>query len=192
MSRKAVKMSQAEFETLLLSWAGTVIRKVEEAEHGPESEKDKAERLAEEARDLTRYGVMYVWEMRIHNALMACVELDNVIIKDLSKVQFDWENCGCDLERDTPTGFWTTSSGVPMLGCYAGGDWEDPVYFVLYPETTTSIRAYMPKAGNTWGLSTKAAWGSGGSPEEEEGEHNPRVVDVDAFRADVAARIQAK
>jgi hypothetical protein len=192
MARKATKLNQAEFEALLLSWADTVIRKVEEAEYGPESEKLKVERLAEEARDLTRYGVMYVWEMRIHNALMACVELNNVIIKDLSKVQFDWENCGCDLERDTPTGFWTTSSGVPMLGCYAGGDWEDSVFFVLYPESATSIRAYMPKAGNTWNLKNKTAWGSGDDEEEEDADENPRKVDVAAFRADVEARIQAK
>lgn len=191
MSRKAVKMSQAEFETLLLSWADTVIRKVEEAEYGPESESDKAERVAEEARLKAQHGEMYAWEMRIHDALMACVELDNVIIKDLSKVQFDWENCGCDLERDTPTGFWTTSSGVPMLGCYAGGDWEDPVYFVLYPESATSIRAYIPKSGNTWNLKNKTAWGSGDDGDEDPDE-NPRKTDVAAFRADVDARVVAK
>ncbi len=193
MSRKAVQMSQAEFETLLESW----IRKIAQQQAAvqgeePETEQERAERLTQEAQDSAKYGIMYPWDMKIHNALMACVELDNVIIKDLSKVNFDWENCGCDLNASDPCGFWTTHSGVPTLGCYAGGDWEDPVYFVLYPESNTSIRAYMPKSGNTWGLATKAAWGSGGSPEEEEGEDNPRKEDVAAFRADVAARIQAK
>jgi len=191
MSRKAVQMDQAQFETLLTTWANALIRKVEEDEYGPESESDKVERLAEEARDLTRFGVMYVWDMRIHNALMACVEIDNVIIKDLSKVQFDWENCGCDLERDTPCGFWVTPEGVPTLGCYAGGDWEDPVFFVLYPESETSIRAYMPKAGNTYNLKNKTAWGSGDDGDEDADE-NPRKVDVTTFRADVAARIRVK
>ena len=192
MSRKAVQMSQAEFETLLESW----IRKIAQQQAAvqgeePETEQERAERLTQEARDSVKYGMMYPWDMKIHNALMACVELKNVIIKDLSKVQFDWENCGCDLERDTPTGFWTTSSGVPMLGCYAGGDWEDSVFFVLYPESATSIRAYMPKAGNTWNIKTKTAWGSGDEGDEDPDE-NPRKVDVAAFRADADARIQAK
>jgi len=189
MPRKAVRMTESDFQSLLLTWANTVTRRAEEAEYGPESDQDKAERVAEEARDLTRYGEMYVWDMRIHNALMACVELDNVIIKDLSKVQFDWENCGCDLERDTPCGFWLTPDGVPTLGCYAGGDWEDPVYFVLYPESATSIRAYMPRAGNTWNLSNHTAWGSG---DDDDADENPRKLDVAAFRTDVAARIRIK
>lgn len=172
-------MSEVDFETLLMSWAKKLCG-------------SDAYQEAQFARDTARYGKLYALDMIVHNALMASLELENVIIKDLSKVNFDWENCGCAINQDDPCGFWTTPSGVPTLGCYAGGDWEDPVYFVLYPESKTSIRAYVPKAGNTWGLSTKAAWGSGGSPEEEEGEDNPREVDVAAFRSDVAARVVAK
>lgn len=191
MPRNAVKMTQNEFESLLLSWASKLEQDMDEKEgYPPESPNDKAARLSEEARDTARYGAMYVWDMKINNALMACVDLNNMIIKDLSKVNFDWENCGCDLKGDTPCGFWTTSAGVPVLGCYAGGDWEDSVYFVLYPETATKVRAYMPKAGNTWNVKNKTAWGSGEG--DEDADKNPRKVDVAAFRADVESRIVAK
>ena len=196
MSRKAIQMSQAEFETLLNVWAHKMEFLMDGGDetYVPETVQEQTTRLAKEAQDGAKYGIMYPWDMKIHNALMACVETDNVVSKDLSKVNFDWENCGCDADADPtqdPCGFWITPSGVPTLGCYAGGDWEDPVYFVLYPESMTSIRAYMPKAGNTWNIKTKTAWGSGDEGDEDPDE-NPRKVDVAAFRSDVAARIQAK
>lgn len=193
MPRKAVQMSQAEFETLLNAWAHKMefLRDGGDEPYVPETVQAQTARQVKEAQDSDNYGIMYPWDMKIHTALKACEETDNVVSKDLSKVNFDWENCGCDLANNGPCGFWMTSTGVPMLGCYAGGDWEDPVYFVLYPESTTSIRAYMPKAGNTWNIKTKTAWGSGDEGDQDPDE-NPRKVDVAAFRADVDARIQAK
>lgn len=194
MPRNAVKMTEDQFKELLLTWADQVRAAAEKLEgHPPETQEERNKRLAEEARDRTRYGEMHAWDMKIHDALMACVTLENVIFKDLSKVNFDWENCGCEpgsANNPDPCGFWTTSEGVPTLGCYAGGDWEDSVYFVLYPESATKIRAYMPKAGNTWNLKTKTAWGSG-DEEDEDPDTNPRKVDVGAFRADVESRIKA-
>ena len=75
-----------------------------------------------------------------------------------------------------------------------GGDWEDPVYFVLYPETATTIRAYMPKDGNTWDIKSKSAWGSHYDENDDDfdPDENPRKVDVVAFRADVEKRLTAK
>jgi hypothetical protein len=174
MPRKAVKMSESDFEALVISWAKSVcsyntFKSDEEIKHG------KA------------YGRMYVVDCYVHNGLMECVDLENKIFKDLSKVQFDWENCGCEPDNNDPCGFWTTSSGIPTLGCYAGGDWEDPVYFVLYPETATTIRAYMPKDGNTWNIKTKVAYGN--NDDEGDPDDNPRKVDVAAFRADVERRL---
>jgi len=78
-----------------------------------------------------------------------------------------------------------------MLGCYAGGDWEDPVFFVIYPATVSSIRAFIPKDGNTWKLKNKTAWGNG-EDEEEDPDENPRKVDIALFRADVEKRITIK
>ena len=124
MSRKAIQMSQAEFETLLESWIRKIAQQQAAAEgEEPETDQERAERLTQEAQDSAKYGIMYPWDMKIHTALMASVELENVIIKDLSKVNFDWENCGCDLANNGPCGFWMTSTGVPMLGCYAGLSW---------------------------------------------------------------------
>lgn len=190
MSRKAVCMSQSDWEVMLTSWA----RKMElqmDGDEEPETEQERAEHLASEAEDLKNFGEKYVWNTRMHVGLTGAFEVEHKISKDLAKVQFDWENCGCDLPTGlNPCGFWMTPSGVPTMGCYAGGDWEDPVFFVLYPESKTQIRAYMPKSGNTWNLKTKSAWGNGEDEDYDEG--NPRKVDVDAFRADVAARLQAK
>ena len=181
MSRKAVKISLAEFETQVIAWANQL-------------EPGTFDDPTEEAELEAKYGRMYVIDMYVHNALMECGERENKVYKDITKIQVDFENCGCDFPRPNEDergilGFWTTSTGIPVLGCYAGGDWEDSVFFVLYPETTTSIRAYVPKDGNTWNLKTKTAWGSG-EDEDEDPDENPRQVDVDAFRADVEKRIQ--
>lgn len=195
MPRNAVRMTQVEFENLLNIWADRVSSETREEEFGPETQAEKDERLADEARYRARYGDMYVLDMKMHNALMSSAQLGNTIFKDLSKVNFDYENCGCEPGSDRypdPCGFWTTSEGVPTLGCHAGGDWEDPVYFVLYPESATRLRAYIPKAGNTWNLKNKTAWGSGEDDDDEDPDSNPRKVDVGAFRADVDARIKAK
>jgi hypothetical protein len=182
MSRKAVKISLAEFETQVIAWANQLTTTGEDGEVTFDDPHKEAKLEAS-------YGRMYVVDKYVHNGLMECAERENKILKDLSKVQFDWENCGCEPYKDDPCGFWMTSTGIPVLGCYAGGDWEDPVYFVLYPETPTTIRAYMPKDGNTWNLKNKTAWGSG-EEDEEDPDENPRQVDVDAFRADVEKRIR--
>lgn len=182
MSRKAVKMSIDDFQTMLIKWARSLC---EDPPYESQSEEDK---------DEADYGRMYVIDQWIHCALNACVETENKIFKDLGKVQFDWENCGCgDVDCDSEDvddlcGFWMTSTGVPTLGCYAGGDWEDPVFFVLYPETATTIRAYMPKEGNTWNPKTRMAFNHDGDEEEDE---NPRKVDVNAFRNAIEKRLSA-
>lgn len=148
MSRKAVTMSQEDFETLVLTWANGLTKQ------GDYQTFDSPQEEAESERE---YGRMYVIDMYVHNALMECMEQENKVFKDITKIQVDFENCGCDINGDDPCGFWTTSAGIPTLGCYVGGDWEDPVFFVLYPETANTIRAYVPKDGNTWNIKTKIA-----------------------------------
>lgn len=181
MARKAVKMTQTEFEDLLISWS---------RKHYTLSQSGYAS-LEQEAEHEAKFSRLELIERRLNRVFGWCNDESNPVIKDLSKVQFDFENFGCDLAEDDPCGFWMTTTSVPMLGCYAGGDWEDPVFFVLYPESSTKVRAYMPKEGNTWNIKTKTAWGSG-DEEDEDPDENPRKVDVAAFRADVEARIQAK
>lgn len=90
--------------------------------------------------------------------------LPDSIKKDLSKVIFDFENtecsqgggyCGCN----DMVGFHTLPNGLAYLGVTAGGDWECPIYFILY-YSGKEIRGYIPEDGNIYNKETKTAYGS--------------------------------
>lgn len=104
-------------------------------------------------------------------------ELSPQLKKDLSKVEFDWENynSGTDLidaswyhnQKDI-FGYSKDimgphnqmgSQGVSWIGCAAGGDWEQPVFFMLYMDQG-QVRAWIPKDGNCWNHTTKQAFGN--------------------------------
>ena len=175
MARNAVKMSETEFKSLIKTWSNQLCQFSEDQ--------------AEEDAHAKKYGELAVFDQYVCRAMYECFDLENTIFKDLSKVTFDLENCGCVLGEEDPCGFWTTSTGVPTLGCHAGGDWEDPVFFVLYPETTARIRAYIPKKGNTWVIGTATAYGNDAGDDVDD---NPRKVNKDDFRADIENRIKVK
>ena len=91
-------------------------------------------------------------------------ELPEAVMDDLKKVQFDWENYeygngqgynGCE----NITGFNTTPGGLPFLGVTAGGDWEVPVFLIVYYDGK-KLRGYIPTDGNTWNTKAKAAYGN--------------------------------
>lgn len=104
-------------------------------------------------------------------------ELSTQLKQDLSKVEFDWENydSGTDLvdiawygEKDNIFGYSKSimgphnqlgSAGVSWIGCAAGGDWEIPVFFMLYMDQG-EVRAWIPKEGNCWNRTTKQAFGN--------------------------------
>ena len=74
------------------------------------------------------------------------------IDKDLSKIQFDWENYEVlELKTSFP--------GCHYQLMYAGGDWEYPVYFMIYWDGK-NLRAYIPEEGNTYDKEYKTAYGS--------------------------------
>lgn len=76
--------------------------------------------------------------------------------KDL-KVEFDLENT--DAEGDM-CGYKTLKdTGMTYLGVTAGGDWEHPVFFVVYWDGK-KIRGYVPTNGNPWNTTTKQAYGN--------------------------------
>ena len=52
-----------------------------------------------------------------------------------------------------------TTKGVPYQLFYAGGDWEIPVYFMVYYDGKR-IRVYVPTVGNTWRQDLKQALGN--------------------------------
>lgn len=96
----------------------------------------------------------------LHDAIVTLIYEDSKIKKDLSKVDFDFENV--DVGDDgylSDTGFHTLSNGFSYLLCGAGGDWETPVGFIIYWDGKF-LRGYVPTLGNTFNLKFKCAFGS--------------------------------
>lgn len=97
-------------------------------------------------------------------------ELSSKIKKDLSKCEFDFENVsikGFGYCKSI-VGFNTLPNGMTYLGIFAGGDWERPVYFIIY-YSGKELRAYIPTEGNTWNTDTKKAYGNGEIISDEHG-----------------------
>ncbi len=93
-------------------------------------------------------------------------EIDK-IGKDIEKVNFDFENCEYgpvpDLD-DSLTGLRATyvqGGYLSFIGVTAGGDWEFPVFFIIYlDQDRKTFRGYIPKDGNVWNWDTKQAIGN--------------------------------
>jgi len=136
--------------------------------------------------------------------------LSKSIEKDLSKVEFDFENC--DLDGSEFGGEWcgyhTLDNGLTFLGVKAGGDWELPIFFVVYWDGK-NLRAYIPEEGNPWNTTTKQAFGNDADADYEnvkkrwpeiigdrqpEDMYGPPDVDFDADAAfkDIKDRILPK
>lgn len=91
------------------------------------------------------------------------------IEKDLSKIMF----CNEDYliskreilesnEADYPynlVGINTLENGFTFLGCIVGGDWEEPLFHIIYWDGK-SFRGYIPAYGNIYNLDFKTAFGS--------------------------------
>jgi len=110
------------------------------------------------------------------------VTLTPTVEKDLSKVHFDCENFNSSpvgSRYDKIMGYHTLYNGLTFLGCSAGGDWEWPVFFIIYFDGK-KLRAYIPKDGNICNYKAKYAIGNCDWAEWEEskndryphGEHN--------------------
>lgn len=109
--------------------------------------------------------------------------------KDVKKVDFDFENHEAD-ENDTSLAIHSKlPDGTEIIWCWAGGDWEAPVSFVLYLDPKDKIRAYIPKNGNCYCTKCNTAWGTC-----ECGAQEPASDDVDyvLMYDDVINRIQTK
>lgn len=131
------------------------------------------------------------------------------IEKDIEKVSFDFENFECTKENascyEDLVGFRTLSNGLTFLGCVAGGNWETPVFFIVYSDGK-KLRGYVPKSGNLWNYTTKWAFGN---DEEEDAKAAAKQwpslkfkaeiyaddipdPDIDAIKADILKRITPK
>ena len=124
------------------------------------------------------------------------------IYKDLSKIEVDTENVDYigeykmpgteSLERFEMIGAGGTA--FPVAWCACGGDWENPLVFVLYIGLKGELRAYIPKDGNVYNKKEKAAYGNNDDdPSWDDDPDNPLLqFDADKLRADVAGRIIVK
>ena len=79
------------------------------------------------------------------------------------KVKFDFENFSDPEHAFEPfgefEGFYQLNDFAIGL-CFAGGDWECPLYFAIYIDDKNKLRAYIPTVGNVFNYYTKAAFGS--------------------------------
>jgi len=87
------------------------------------------------------------------------------IEKDIFKIDFDMENY--DIEKEDLIGF-NTIEEFSFLGVSAGGDWEMPVFFLLYVDHKNTLRGYVPTEGNVFNKKTKAAFGNDEEEDEKE------------------------
>lgn len=111
------------------------------------------------------------------------------VVKDISKIDFSMENLYVGAPREDTSWHATLRDflgfrkigDLTILGCLAGGDWEEPVAFVVYHDGK-DLRGYVPTEGNSFVLSRKAAADASANQEA-------RAFDVVAMLADVANRI---
>lgn len=84
------------------------------------------------------------------------------IVKDLAKIQFSDENMEVDNSGESgwpPLGIQQLDNGFVYLAVMAGGDWEMPVYFIIYWDGK-EMRGYVPESGNCYNHKAKSAWGN--------------------------------
>lgn len=91
------------------------------------------------------------------NAIGNCYNLIEKLGRDI-KVNFDLENFDWG-EAEGLMGLQTLDNGLTFWGMCAGGDWEQPVFFIVYWDGK-KLRGYVPTDGNTWNTTTKQAYGN--------------------------------
>ncbi len=131
-----------------------------------------------------------------HFSRYAYKSLTRQIEKDLSKVEFDCENLddgprgyvdqSSPVDIDRLLGYKVLSNGLAFLGIVAGGDWEMPVFFIIYFDGH-KLRGYIPEKGNTWNKKTKSAYGNDDTEADDAPDFN-----VPEILQDIEDRIKAK
>jgi hypothetical protein len=102
-----------------------------------------------------------VYSGKKHISLMY---LNEKVKKDLAKVTFDGENeyiipRDFDVRKHDIIGINTLPNGMVFNGVMAGGDWEQPIFYIIYWDGK-SLRGYIPTDGNPYNRSTKMAYGN--------------------------------
>ena len=137
----------------------------------------------EEAYGLEPFDEDEVGEISyFHDGMWGLVEHNKAVSQDISKIDFNLENFGCDREDNfcqVELGFITLYNGFTFLGCNGGGDWEVPVYFIIYHDGK-KLRGYIPSKGNSYNKRTKQA---------REGEWDGECDELELFQ-DIENRIK--
>ena len=90
------------------------------------------------------------------------------VLADRNNINFDLENICTESPTSFPfygdqgqdlCGLRTLSTGLTFCGAIAGGDWELPLFYILYYDGT-DLRAYIPIKGNLVNCDTLTAFGS--------------------------------
>jgi hypothetical protein len=118
------------------------------------------------------------------------------IYKDLHKIEFDCENVSIEGQEFVMPGFtagFDIINGFSVLWVAAGGDWEQPLAFILYLDNKNKVRGYVPMNGNVFDKIHKAAYGNYEFEELEDGfnafiEEHP--FDMEKMTKDIKNRIQ--
>jgi hypothetical protein len=97
-------------------------------------------------------GAVWGTALKIIRRMYTDKKSENWIKKDFKGIKFDWENY--DIVGDV-----RTTKSIPYQLFNAHGDWEIPVYFMIYYDGK-KIRVYVPTVGNTWRQDLKQALGN--------------------------------
>ena len=111
---------------------------------------DFVEQYKEEYDDTS--GSVWGPALKIIRRMYMDKKSENWIKKDFKGIHFNWENY--DIVGDV-----RTTKGIPYQLFNAHGDWEIPVYFMVYYDGKR-IRVYVPTVGNTWRQDLKQALGN--------------------------------
>lgn len=101
-------------------------------------------------------------------------------------VDFDTENANFEHDPRLPglCGWQKTLSGIPFLGATAGGDWECPVYFLIYwDDSDKQFKKLIPTRGNVVDWENNQAY----YEDKEEAEEDGALVKPDDLDFDVPA-----
>ena len=116
---------------------------------------------------------------------------------DCSAVSFDFENFTGDPKYpfNMPgyeVGYEVLPSGIPVLWCAAGGDWEMPIAFCLYIGEDDEIHAYIPRDGNAFNKHTNKAFGNDEelSSDEEADKFGGYMFSMEKLRVDADSAIR--
>ena len=99
------------------------------------------------------------WDEEAYSVVRELICCDPVIRKDI-KFSVDAENILTDEDGDDQyLGLHETSTGLVYYGLMMGGDWEVPVFLIIYWDGK-KLRAYVPSYGNLVNLDAGCAFGS--------------------------------